>query len=240
MSSDHPRMNGSEDERTGRLLIAIRLRNGLSQRDLALRAGVPRREIMRIEAGDVGLVRLDRTRRVFASAGGRARLGIWWEGAAADRIIDERHAALVERAVSVFRRRGWETAVEVSFSVFGERGSIDIVGARRDVAAVAICEVKSDIPSFEEMNRTLDIKHRLGPRVAEERFGWRPDIVGRLLIVSASSSNRRIVEAHRETMSSVYSARSREVRAWLRSPDRPLRGLWFLSEVPNRDRQQPI
>lgn len=233
-------MSGSDDERTGRLLIAIRLRYGLSQRDLAKRSGVPRNDIMRIEAGEVGLVRLDRARRAFAAACGRARLGIWWQGAAADRIIDERHAALVERAVGVFRRRGWETAVEVSFSVYGERGSIDVLAARRDVAALAICEVKSEIPSFEEMNRTLDAKHRLGPGIARERFGRRPRIQGRLLILAASSTNRRLIEGHSETMASAYPARSREVRAWLRSPNAPLQGIWFLSEVPKRDRRQPI
>lgn len=232
-------MSASDDERTGRLLVGIRRRAGLTQRDVAAISGVPRMDIIRIEAGEAGIVRLDRARRVFAAVGGRARLALWWEGASADRIIDERHAALVERALAVFHRRGWDAAVEVSFSVFGERGSIDILGARRSVGAIAVCEVKSDLPSIEETNRTLDMKVRLGPQIARDRFGWRPTFIGRLLIVAESSTNRRLVESHAETMASAYPARSRDVREWLRSPVRPLQGIWFLSEVPTRDRVPP-
>ena len=122
-------MSTPDDERVGRLLVAIRRKARLSQRVLALAATVPREDLMRSEAGDAGDVSLDRIRRIFAAAGGRAHLATWWNGAAADRILDERHAALVERAVGVFQRRGWTTAVEVSFSEYGERGSVDILAA---------------------------------------------------------------------------------------------------------------
>jgi hypothetical protein len=86
---------------------------------------------------------------------------------------------------------------------------------------------------MEEMNRTLDIKVRLAPRLWQERFGWHPRIVGRVLILPEDRSIRRIVERHAATMATVYPARSREVRAWLRRPDRALRGIWFLSDLPN-------
>lgn len=190
---------------------------------------------MLIEAGDVGQVRLDRTRRIFAAAGGRAHLTTWWNGAAADRILDERHAALVERAVAVFRRRGWTTAVEVSFSEYGERGSIDILAAIQSHLAVAVCEVKSDIGSLEETNRRLDVKGRLASTIAARRFGWRPQSVAKILIVPESAVIRRIVAAHALTMASAYPVQGREVRAWLRVPSRSISGLWFLSEVAVRD-----
>lgn len=224
-------MTSPDDERTGRLLAAIRRRSRLRQIDLAALARVPREDVIRVEAGQVGSIPLDRTRRIFEAAGGRAHLNVWWHGAAADRILDERHAALVERALAVFQRRGWVTAPEVSFSEFGERGSIDVLSAIERHRAAAVCEVKTDFGSLEETNRVLDAKERLAPVIAHRQFGWRPSVVGRILIVPATSPIRRVVAAHEATMRSVYPARSRAVRAWLRAPSAPLRGIWFLSEV---------
>jgi hypothetical protein len=106
-------MPSADDERVGRLLRAIRRRSGLTQLALALRAAVPRGDVMMIEAGYVGLIPLDRTRRVFDAVGGRARLSTFWNGAVADRLLDDAHARIVERALEVFQARGWETAVEV-------------------------------------------------------------------------------------------------------------------------------
>src|SRR5437773_934892 len=89
--------SAGEDERLGLLLHAIRGRTGSRQVDIALIANVSRRDVMLIEAGQAGTVPLDRLRRVFAAVDARARFTAWWNGAAADRLLDERHAALVER-----------------------------------------------------------------------------------------------------------------------------------------------
>jgi transcriptional regulator with XRE-family HTH domain len=228
-------VTSSDDERLGYSLRAIRRRLGLTQRELAAAAQVPREDVMAIEAGLAGRLELDRLRRVYAAAGGSAKLSTWWRGAAADRLLDERHASIVERAVSVMRVDAWEPLVEASFSEYGERGSIDIFGAHRARQAVVVAEVKGSLGSIEETNRVLDAKERLAPKLSFERFGFRPRVVGRLLIVPEDRTIRRIVEAHAATMAAVYPARSREVRAWLRRPDGPLRGLWFLSEVASRD-----
>jgi hypothetical protein len=233
------RFNASDDERLARLLILVRRRVGMTQRALASAAGVPRRDIMFVEAGRAGSVPLDRLRRLFELVGGRARLAVWWNGASADRLLDERHATLVERAVELFERRGWKAAVEVSYSRYGERGSIDILAGHKRTQAIAVSEVKSGFGSFEEMNRVLDVKERLAPSIAEERFGWRPAVVGRLLIVPDLRAIRRTVELHERTMHAIYPARGREVRAWLRAPVVPLRGIWFLSEAPERNSESP-
>ena len=224
-------LSAAEDERLGLLLRAIRRRTGQRQADIAEVAKVPRRDVVLIEAGHAGSVPLDRVRRVFAATDGRARVTTWWNGAAADRLLDERHAALVERALAVMKQRGWQTAVEVTFSEFGERGSIDILGGHPSSRVVAVCEAKSVVGSIEETNRMLDTKVRLAPRLAAARFGWTPSSIARLLILAADSTTRRTVEQHALTMASVYPARSREVRAWLRRPRGSLSGIWFVSEV---------
>lgn len=223
-------MLDADDERLATLLRAIRRRSSITQANLAHEARVPRYEVLRVEGGRAGLVRLDRLRRIFLAAGARARLSVWWHGAAADRLIDARHAALVERTVAVLQRQRWQTAVEVSFSEFGERGSVDILAGRPTERVAAVIEVKSTIGSLEETNRMLDVKERLAPGLARARFGWRPDVVARILVVPDDSTVRRLVARHGLTMASVYPARSREVRAWLRHPTGPLHGLWFQSE----------
>lgn len=129
--------------------------------------------------------------------------------------------------------RGWQAQAEVSFSEYGERGSIDIFAARPASRAIAVCELKSAIGSLEETNRMLDVKERLAPKIALARFGWRPAYTGRLLILPDEKTVRRLIARHAATMDGLYPARSREVRAWLRQPDRALRGIWFLSDLRN-------
>jgi transcriptional regulator with XRE-family HTH domain len=222
-----------DDQRAGRLLRTIRRRAGQTQAALASLAGVPRVDVIRIENGRLADVRLERTRRVFAAAGGRARLSIWWNGALADRLLDERHAALAERALGVYSRWRWETALEVTYSEYGERGSIDLLAGHQTTRLAVVNEVKSAWGSIEETNRLLDVKVRLAPKLVRERFGWWPESVSRVLILPSEDSIRRTVARLERTMETAYPARSREVRAWIRQPQGSLRGLWFLSEVAN-------
>jgi transcriptional regulator with XRE-family HTH domain len=224
-----PGMPQPDDERLGHLLRSIRRRSDLTQEQLAHLAALPVKELRRIEAGDAGALSLDRIRAAFAAAGGRARVVILWNGAAADRLLDEAHAGLVEAATSVFVARGWRVRPEASFSEFGERGSIDMLAAREDQRAVAVCEVKSVFGSLEETNRTFDTKVRLLPKISERIFGWKPRFVGRILIVPNESTIRRIVDRHGATMNSIYPSRSRETRAWLRAPTNDLAAIWFVS-----------
>lgn len=220
-----------DDARLAQILRAIRRRSGVTQRALAARAGVPIRDVIAVEDGRAGDVRLDRVRRMFLAVDGRARLTTWWGGAAADRIVDWRHAALVETALTILRRRAWETAAEVSFSEYGERGSIDVLGAYMPTLTLLVGEVKASIGSLEETNRSLDVKERLAPAIAYERFGFRPRHIGRVLILPDDRTVRRIVDRHAATMDAVYPGRSRDVRAWLHRPDRSMRAIWFLSEL---------
>jgi len=124
--------------------------------------------------------------------------------------------------------------IEVSYSEFGERGSIDVFAGLPPRRAVVVLEVKSDIGSLEEMNRILDVKERLAPKLAVAQFGWRPEFVGRILVLPEDLTLRRLLHKHAQTMRTIYPATSREVRAWLRNPASRLRGIWFLSETRNK------
>jgi transcriptional regulator with XRE-family HTH domain len=222
-------MPSPDDERLGHLFRKVRRRSGLTQEQVASSAGVTVEDLHLVEAGEIDQVRVGRARAAFAAVGGRLYLNPWWHGASADRLLDEDHAAIVERAAAVFTRRGWRVIPELTFAEFGERGSIDLFAGHDLRAAVAVCEIKSVFGSLEETNRSLDVKVRLAPKIAERIFGWRPAKIGRLLIVPDETTVRRVVGKHETTMAAAYPDRGRAVRAWLRNPDRPMAGIWFVS-----------
>lgn len=227
-------MNAAEDQRVSRLLRLIRQRSGHTQEALARLAAIPLDDVRDIEAGRVGRVRVDRVRQAFAALDGRLYLNPWWKGANADRLIDEEHAQVVEVSASVFVRGLWRTVPEYTFAEYGERGSVDLLAGCERELSVAICEIKSEFGSLEEMNRSLDVKVRLARIICERAFGWQPRHVGRLLIVPDRVTLRRVVQRHAQTMNSIYPERGRAIRRWIRQPDRSLSGIWFLSIPADR------
>lgn len=228
-----------DDERLGQLLRALRRRNRMTQRRLAEAAGIPVDDVIDIEAGRVGRVRVERIQSALGVCEARLRLGTWWHGASADRLIDEAHAAIVEAVAGVFVRARWRTAPETSFSEFGERGSVDLMAANEAARAVAICEIKSAFGSLEETNRTLDAKVRLAPVIARRVFGFEPRFVGRILVVADTATARRIVRRHEATMEAIYPVRSRAIREWIRHPSGAIAGIWFLSILGDSERRSP-
>lgn len=125
---------GSDDDRLGELFRLLRRQTELTQEALAIATSIPVRDIHKLETGRGGELVLARVRRLFAEVDARARVAVWWQGAAADRLLDERHASIVERSARFFVQRAWETAIELTFSEYGERGSIDIFAQRRTSA----------------------------------------------------------------------------------------------------------
>ena len=69
-------------------------------------------------------------RRIFAAVDAGFEGIVHWRGAGLDRLLDARHASLVAARVLRLKETGWDPSVEVSYSVYGERGSIDVLGAR--------------------------------------------------------------------------------------------------------------
>jgi transcriptional regulator with XRE-family HTH domain len=217
---------------------ALRRRLGITQRKLAELSGVPRDDLVLIEGGRAGEVEIERVRRVLESLDGRLRVTAWWNGAAADRLLDERHAGIIERATTTIVHCGlWEVLSEVTFSEYGERGSIDLLGAHLPTRSVLVGEVKASVGSLEETNRVFDVKGRLAPKIALARFGWTPSSVSRVLIFPEDRTVRRVIDRYAATMTALYPMRGREFRSWLRKPTAAVSAIWFLSEVGNGDRE---
>ena len=145
------------------------------------------------------------------------------------------HAAIVSRVVDRLERAGWDTAIEVTYSEFGERGSIDVLGLRPIERAALIVEVKSDIASSEGVGRKLDEKGRLAATIVRRRFGWTPAVVGVVLGMPESPRLRRLIESQAAPLALTYPIDARAVLSWLRRPVGPLAATWFLSGITDRN-----
>lgn len=218
-----------DDVRIALICRALRRRLGWRQIDLALKSGVHQTTVSRIERGQCGAMPLDNLRAVFAALGARCEGLVQWRGGEVDRLLNQKHADLVEDAAAVYRADHWTILPEFSFSRFGERGSIDLLAVQPARRTAAINEMKASITAVDETLRRHDIKIRLAADTIEERLGWRPTTINRILIVPEESAIRSAIARHGATFDATYPARSREIRSWIRSPDRPLAGIWFLS-----------
>src|SRR3954451_3063457 len=99
--------------------------------------------------------------------------------------MDAAHASLVEVVVARLRAIGWECAVEVSFNIRSERGSVDAMAFHRQSESLLVVEVKSVVPDVQATLMTLDRKARLGREIALG-LDWHGRSVGRLLVVAES------------------------------------------------------
>ena len=147
-------------------------------------------------------------------------------------------ANLVEHVVRWLERRGWTAHPEVTFSVYGERGSIDVLARHPSRPAPLVVEVKTAIVDVQETLATHGRKARLAPtirpsldkavdavRAASAPRGVPAD---RLLVVLGTRIARRRVAEHEATFRAAYPVRDPEFRAWLAAPDRarpPVSGL---------------
>ncbi len=223
-------------DRIGRGVRALRRRRGWRQSDLAASANVSRSVVGRIENGECREVAIGVLERVVSAVGGTLDVFVRYQGEALDRLLDESHARLVEAVVARLRLLGWEVAVEVTFSRYGERGSIDVLAWHPPTRALAVFEMKSVTPDMQAMLAGLDRKVRLAPTIARER-GWEPSCVARILVLGDTSTNRRRLARFAGTAGAVLPAGTWQVRHWVEDPTAPgVSGIWFLADDRPADR----
>ncbi len=217
------------DDRAGRLIAAVRIHLGMRQVDLARAAAVDQKVVSLLERGELVRVSVERFRRVCAALKIEPVLELRWRGGLADRLIDRGHAQIVEAIVAELHRLGWECLPEYTFSVYGERGSVDVLAWHPIHRALLLVEVKTRLTDMQSMLGSLSKKVRLVPaEVARER-GWERLVLGHVVVLLDTRANRSTVAAHRATFDASFPRRSTDVRGWLRSPIGDLAGLWFLA-----------
>ena len=210
----------------------LRRRRGLRQADVAGLAGLAQQTISLIECGHAAAFTIDTVRLAFGAVGASYEGLVIWRGGALDRLLDERHAALVGVTAARLSALGWEVVVEASYSIYGERGAIDLLAGHATTRSVLVVEVKSELVSIEELGRKLDEKTRLARRqLCRERFGWPPLGVGRLLVLPDLDSARRAVARHAALLDRMFPGRGPEVRQWLRRPGGNLNGILFVADT---------
>ena len=117
--------------KVGRAVRTLRMHRGWRQEDLGRAVGVSRSVVWRVERGRRPGITIDTLDAVAAALGASIDMVLRWEGEGLDRLLDEGHARLVDEVVRRLTALGWVVAVEVSFSRYGERGSIDVMAWHR-------------------------------------------------------------------------------------------------------------
>lgn len=197
---------------------------------MAALAGCSQQQVSRIEAGEIRTVTLGALEAVSRSLGADLDLRARWRGEGLDRLLDAAHANLVDGLVRRLTRWGWDCRVEVGFNLFGERGSIDVLGTwRQDPDRILVTEVKSVVPDSQATVGALDRKTRLARRALG---GGTEPADGAVLVIGDSSTSRRRLAELGYLYAAALPDRGQAVRQWLRRPEGRLRGVLFLPFTP--------
>jgi transcriptional regulator with XRE-family HTH domain len=215
-----------DDLRLGRTVRAVRVRRGWRQRDVAEVACCSVSTVSRLERGLIEEMSIAVLRRSLAALEIRLDLRPRRRGGDLDRLLDAAHAELATAVIGFLSGFGWACRPEVSFSIFGERGSIDILAWFPATRTLLVIELKTAIADLQELVSSLDRKIRLAPRIAAD-LGWRPDFVSGWVIVTARHTNRRRVVEHGALIRAAYPVDGRAMRGWVRQPSKPIRALSF-------------
>jgi transcriptional regulator with XRE-family HTH domain len=207
------------DARLGTAIRLIRQRRDWTQDELGERAGVSKSTISRLERGHPDELSVATIRRVAGAIDMRVDLIGRWRAGDLDRLLNWRHSALHEEVARWFGDDlpVWILAPEVSFSIYGERGVIDILAWHPGRRALLVIELKTDISDVNELAGTADRKRRLAAQVARER-GWDPVSVSLWVIVAPSRTSRRRIDDHRAMLRAAFPVDGRGIGSWLRDP----------------------
>jgi hypothetical protein len=187
--------------------------------------------VSRIERGNFGNLPLDDLMAVARALGVRADWKLTSIDGDLDRLINARHSGLHESVARDFLSyAGWTFAPEVSYSIYGERGIIDILAWHAGSRTLLVIELKTAIVDVNDLMGKMDQKQRLAALVARKR-GWNPLHVAAWVIVADSATNRRVVARHRTTLRAAFPTDGRSMRGWLHNPDNSVRALSFWSNA---------
>jgi transcriptional regulator with XRE-family HTH domain len=198
---------------------------------VARRSGVRRETVSRLERGFAGRVPLDTLRAVADALGLRLDLGLRWRGGDLDRILNAGHAALHESlAKHLGDLEGWTWLPEVPFSIYGERGVIDVLAWHPATRCLLVIELKTDLVDPQALVSTMRTRVRLGRRIARDH-GWAPTHVASWVVILDTKTNRRRLAQHIGLLRTAFPADGRKMAAWMRRPAGPISALSFWSDV---------
>lgn len=216
----------------------VRRARKLSQAELAVRAGVGRETVSRLERGLVDGLSIGALRAVSRALAMPSIAPLGWRSPEVDRLRDRDHAGLVEGLARLLLASGWTFDPEYTFNYFGERGSVDALACHPERRALLIGEVKTRIWDLQDMLSTLDRKRRVVPALVGRERGWRAQSLGVVLFMPERSTHRHLIERYAATFDSALPDRQVRVRRWLADPAGSLRGIYFLPDSREIDRRK--
>jgi transcriptional regulator with XRE-family HTH domain len=200
----------------------------MRQEDVAIKARLSRTTVARAERGHLESVGLRNARRIGEVLEVRIELLASWRGGELPRLLNERHAALHDAILALFSSYpDWELVPEASFSVFGERGIVDLIAWHAQSRTLLVIELKTEFVDVGGLVGTVDRYRRLGPMIVRDR-GWRPTRVGLWVVVADTRTNRRHLALNARLLRAAFPADGRRMRSWLRAPDDPVAALSFM------------
>jgi transcriptional regulator with XRE-family HTH domain len=221
-----------DDVRVGQWVRSERRRKGLRQADVARLAGVSSQTVLTVEHGRLAHLSLHAIRAVARAVAIELPFGPRSiHGRTIDRQVDSRHAALVDRVVTLLRDAGWTVEVEWPFNHYGDRGSVDVLAWHPTLGSLLLIEVKSELRNVQDTLRALHVKRGVVPRLLAQERGWRPRSLGVVLVVPEIRAERDRIDRHGATFASALPARTVEVKRWIADPSGRLSGVWFL-QIP--------
>ncbi len=213
----------------GAAFRAVRLRRGWRQADVARAARVSPATVSRIERGHIGSLSVDTWRRVAAALDIRIDFVPRWRGGELDRMLAAGHSAMHETVARELREIGWMMAPETTFSIYGERGVVDILAFHPLTKALLVIELKTQLVDVQALIGSVDRYRRLAPQLARER-GWTVTSVSCWVILRETPANHRRLAAHATVLRTAFPQDGRRVRGWLGKPDGAIAALSFLSD----------
>ena len=214
--------------RLGAVFRAVRVRHRWRQTDVAQRSGVSAATISRIERGHVGSLSVDTVLRIAATLEIRVDFVPRWRGGDLDRMLASGHSAMHEAVARMLAETAWLVAPETTFSIYGERGVIDILAFYPPSGAVLMIELKTELVDVQDLIASVDRYRRLAPQLARER-GWEARSVSCWVLLRDTPANHRRVAAHATVLRTAFPQDGRRIPGWLRTPVTPISALSFLS-----------
>jgi transcriptional regulator with XRE-family HTH domain len=158
-------------QRCGASFRAVRIKRGWRQVDVAARAKVDRSVVSAIERGHLERVSIGTLLAVARVLEIQVTWSTRWRAGDLDRLVASRHPRLHEAVARWFATclPAWILAPEVSFSIFGERGIIDILAWHPGRRALLVIELKTDVVDVNQLIGSMDQRRRLAWQVAWDR-----------------------------------------------------------------------
>lgn len=211
-----------DDQRLGATVRFLRRRRGWRQADLGSAAGISRGTVSLLERGHFEGVTIGTMRRLSAAIDLRIDLVPRWRGAEVGRMLGRRHSLLHEAfARHLDAHPAWTFRPEVSYSIYGERGVIDMLAWHAERAMLLVVEFKTELVDVNDLIGTMDRRRRLAIRIGRDA-GWVATAVSSLVVLVGSRTNRRRAAEHRTVLRAAFPSDGRRLDGWLRDSARPV------------------